>query len=75
MLRLPEPISLGITGYDRLILNRNLYIYDKINDLKVPELMNLLNSSELTQHVNEATCQYGNPVEKSTRLNISGFFV
>ncbi len=55
-----ELISLGITRYDRLILNGDLNTHiNKKNYSKAVELVNLLDSFELTQHVNEATHQHG----------------
>ena len=43
--------SLGITTHDWSILNGDLNIHiDKKNDSKAMELMNLLDSFELTQH-------------------------
>ncbi len=59
-LFLQELISLCITRYDRLILNADLNInINKKNDSNAMELVNLLDSFELTQHVNEATHQHG----------------
>ena len=73
-----ELISLGITRYDRLILNGDLNIHvNKKNDSKAMELMNLLDSFELTQHVNEATHQHGNTLDLviTTGLNIDNVSV
>lgn len=61
---LSELISFGITRYDRLILNGDFNIHvNKKNDPKAVELVNLLDSFELTQHVSEATHQHGNTLD------------
>lgn len=59
-----ELISLCVTRYDKVILNGDLNIhFNTKSDSKTIELINLLDSFDLTQHITRPTHRHGNTLE------------
>ena len=73
-----ELLSLCVTRYDKIVLNGDLNIHvNKKADQRTIELLNLLTSFDLTQHITDPTHQHGNTLDLliTTGLNINNISI
>ena len=73
-----ELLSICVTRYDKIVLNGDLNIQvNKKSDPKTVELLNLLDSFNLTQHITDPTHRLGNTLDLviTTGLNINNVSV